>query len=46
MEKKMANEKKNKIINWLNFAITTLGIIAKVVREIIEVIPEKEEEEK
>ncbi len=39
----MAENKKNEIINWINFGIACLGIIAKVIKEIIETLPKKEQ---
>uniref|UniRef100_A0AAU8B0C2 Uncharacterized protein n=1 Tax=Dulem virus 160 TaxID=3145637 RepID=A0AAU8B0C2_9VIRU len=42
----MNNENKNKIINWINFAGALLGLLAKVVREIVEILPSKDEVEK
>ncbi len=38
----MAENKKNEIINWINFAVAVLGVLAKVVRDIIDIIPQKE----
>lgn len=38
----MADNKKNEIINWINFAVAVLGVLAKVVRDIIDIIPQKE----
>lgn len=41
-EAKMAENKRNEIINWINFGVAVLGVLAKVIREIIEIIPQKE----
>ena len=39
----MSEKKANEIINWINFGISCLGIIAKFVKEIIETLPKKAE---
>jgi hypothetical protein len=39
----MANEQKIKLSKWLEFGITCLTILAKFVKEIIEIIPTKGE---
>lgn len=39
---KMAENKKNEIINWINFGVAVLGVIAKVIKEILDIIPQKE----
>lgn len=39
---KMANDKKISIIKWIEFSLTCLTIIGKVVKEIIQNLPEKE----
>ena len=37
----MANEQKIKLTKWLEFGITCITILAKVVKEIVQAIPEK-----
>lgn len=37
----MANEQKIKLIKWVEFGITCITILAKFIKEIIEIIPEK-----
>lgn len=36
------SKKKEKILNWINFATALVGILAKIVKEIIDIIPTKE----
>lgn len=38
------NEKLKKAINWINFAGAVLSIVVKVIQEIVEILPEKDEE--
>ena len=40
----MKNETKNKILQWLNFGLTVLSIIGKVIVEIVENLPPKDEQ--
>lgn len=40
----MKNETKTKILQWLTFGITVLGYIGKVIVEIVENLPPKEEQ--
>ena len=40
----MKNETKTKILQWLNFGLTVLSILGKVVIEIIESLPPREEQ--
>ena len=37
----MKNVKK--VINWINFITGALGIIVKVIQEIVDILPKKEE---
>lgn len=37
----MSNEKKISLSQWVSFAIGCLTIIGKVIKEIIDIIPEK-----
>lgn len=39
----MSSNEKIKLTQWLSFGISALGVILKVVKEIIELIPEKGE---
>lgn len=39
----MKNETKTKILQWLNFGLTVLGILGKVIVEIVDNLPPKEE---
>lgn len=39
--KKMSDEKKSNVVKWLNFAIGALSIVGKVLVEIIEMLPKK-----
>lgn len=38
----MNNEKKSKIISWINFVGTAISIIANLVKEIINAFPDEE----
>lgn len=38
----MSVEKKISIIKWIEFSITAFGILLKVVKEVVQAIPEKE----
>ena len=40
----MSKEHKIKITEWISFGISALGIILKVIKEIIEIIPERNSE--
>lgn len=40
-EKKMANEQKIKIGKWIEFGITCITLLAKFIKEVVEIIPEK-----
>lgn len=37
----MSNENKINLIKWIEFGTTVLGIILKVVKEIVQAVPEK-----
>lgn len=37
----MSDEKKSNVIKWLNFAIGSLSLIGKIIVEIIELMPKK-----
>lgn len=37
----MANEQKIKLIKWVEFGIGCITILAKVIKEIVQIIPEK-----
>lgn len=37
----MSNENKISVIRWIEFSLSALGIILKVVKEIVDIIPEK-----
>lgn len=37
----MSDEKKSNVVKWLNFAIGALSIIGKVLVEVIEMLPKK-----
>lgn len=41
----MNNEKKNKIIGWVNFIGTAISIIANLVKEVINAWPEEDKKE-